>query len=1187
MKGFMADTMITPAPRKRRGWLRALTWILSCLIVLLIVAYFVATSSAFFKGVILPRVGKSLNADITVSDASIHPFSHVILRDLKIQAKGEQPVLAAPEVRARYHLFSIIGGNIRVDEVALVSPNVLVLTKSDGTSNLDPITRALKEKPGEKEKKPSKPAQVDVRDVTLSGGTVRLVKEYAGGNRDVTSVSNLNFTVNGVKNDGTGKMQLKGDIQVANNPPSPGTNGLLAANLNGNFEFSLTPDLAPGSAKGETRIAVTRAEGSFAEFSTLNAVLACDMTPTEIREAALRFEKGTERLGELHASGPFDAQKIEGRVKVELVSLDKRLLNTLGSSSGLDFGPTTITSTNEIQFTKSGAVVNATGQLDVGKLQVTRAGATTPALDVHAEYDVTVDRSASVATLRKVNLNGTQSGRPLLLGRLTNPMNIAWGNANNQFGNASLDLIVTNFNLVDWKPFLRDTVGGGMLNATLDLTSQANGKQLGYNADARFDDLSAKIGSNQVTQAGAHLRARGQATDLKQFRLDEFAAQLTQQNQQAVIVSGAGGCDTTAKTANMDVNLQASLPQLFRVMAQPDVSASSGTIKLTAKLAQKDKTKTVTGNLSLADFTGKFGNDVFQAYGTSVDLDVNNTPDQIQIRKVSGRVTQGGSAGGSFNLDGTCTPSSRNMQLNLKLADLNQNALRPFLEPMLTGKKLNSVSVNGDVSVHFAHNADSSLKANLQVTNLVVSTPGQMQPAAPLEARIQTDATLQKEVAELKQFLVTLTPTPRAKNELNFSGRVDFSDTNAVQGSVKLTADSLDVTKYYDLFSGDTNKVQKPSAEVGTPSQSILDLTKEPDAIHLPVKNFTIDANIGKLYLREVEITNLATLVKLDGGRVLLNPMRLALNGAPINATANLDLGVPGYSYDLSFKADRVPLAPLVNSFEPERKGEIGGTLNADAQIKGAGLTGTSLQKNLGGNFTIGMTNLNLSVLNLRSPVLKSVVNVIAAIPEMLRNPESSLTSLFSNVTGRKGAGSHGGLADELQQSPIDVIAASGAVGQGRIDLKQAVVRSPAFEADAQGNIQLAAVLTNSPIKIPVRVSLSRSIVERLRVVSSEVATNVSYVKLPDFLTLGGTVGEPKEQINKLALARATLQTFGGGGNTSSTNDSSGLMNRIGGEVQSIFRGGNRNQTNGANTTTNQPATNQSPINDLRRRFGL
>ena len=116
-----------------------------------------------------------------------------------------------------------------------------------------------------------------------------------------------------------------------------------------------------------------------------------------------------------------------------------------------------------------------------------------------------------------------------------------------------------------------------------------------------------------------------------------------------------------------------------------------------------------------------------------------------------------------------------------------------------------------------------------------------------------------------------------------------------------------------------------------------------------------------------------------------------------------------------------------MNSFQPERKGQVGGTVTAQARVSGAGITGASLQKNLAGQFDVSSTNLNLSVVNLKSPVLKTLVNVVSLIPELAANPVSAVAVLFQGLTGK--AGSTGGLADELQRSPVNAILARGKVG--------------------------------------------------------------------------------------------------------------------------------------------------------------
>ncbi len=1281
----MADaTLVTPAPRKRRGWLRAIAWIFGILIVLLVVVYFVATSSAFLKGVILPRVSKAANAQVTVGDASISPFSQVILRDLKVQPAGAEPLLTAAEVRLRYSLMDIIKGNIHVDEVALVSPTVTLIQNPDGSSNLDPLLKAQKEKAlaakpaAPAPPSPAKPLQVDVRKVALTDATIRQVKNYTNGTRDVLELSHVNVTLADLKNGQTGKLALGADMSVQN------TNAVLQAKLSGNFDLALTADLKPASIKGMTRLEVTKAEGALADLAAFGSELNVEVTPTDIKEVALRFQKGDARLGELRVSGPFDMAKTEGKLSIAIASIDKQLLNLAGAKTGMDFGSTKISSTNEVELAKGGSMITAKGQLDLSSFQLTRMNQTTPRLDLRSDYDLTVDRGQSLATLRGLTLTGTQNGNKLLQAELTSPMQIAWGNVSNAVGDSALTLTVANLNLADWKPFVGDVAPAGMVNLTAKVLSQEGGRQVTLDLDSRIDGLTVSAGSNHITDAAITLHANAKATDLRQFNISAYKLEVARRNETLTTVSGSGTYDKASEAADMQVIVQAALAPLLRVLPQPDMTISSGTVELKAHLTQKQrmqavtgnlaladfsgrfgknevrslgttadfdvgmtpqqvqirklaskltqganaagsldlsgtfdpgtqdadlqadaqialapllqvvpqpdmsvtsgtvelkahitqkqKAQTVTGNLALADFTGKFGKNELRSFGVTMDLDASMSPQQIQVRKAAGKLTQGGKAGGSFDLATTYDLSKKSADLTAKLADFNQYGLGPFLEPALGDKKLVSVAINANATAQYDPQGASAVKAELQVTNLVVKDPKGQFPATPLEAKLQVDASVQKQVANVRQFQVTLTPTSRATNQVQLSGQVDMSQTNAIQGNLKLAADSLDLTSYYDLFMGGKQTPGKgaaPAASQTTPASAPApapaEANKEPDLITLPFKNFTAQASIRRLYLREVEIADWQATTKIDGGRVVVNPFKLSLNSAPVNSTVDMDLGVRGWKYDVSLSAMAIPLTPLVDTFQPERKGQIGGTTTVQGHISGAGITGASLQKNLAGQFDVNSTNLNLSVVNLKSSMLKTLVNVVAGIPELIRNPTGTVTSLLGGLTGK--AGTSGGLADDLQRSPINAIVVGGKVGEGRVDLRQAVVQSAAFKADASGGaITLAPVLTNSAIQIPVAISLSQPIAQRIGLASASTSTSAAYTKLPDFLTMTGTVGEAKTKINYLALAGLAGKSVLGAGQ--------GLGGSVGGAVGSIL---------GVNpaTTTNQAPASQSPVNSL------
>ena len=1195
----MSNETVSVPPKKRR-FLRVLLWSAGALIILIVAVYFVATSSAFLKGVILPKVSKQLNADVTVSDASIHPFKEVVLENVKVQAAGQEPVLTAQKVVLRYSLTDIIGGTIHVDEVTVASPTVALIEKADGSRNIDPILKAQqakpkepgKEKPPEQPSKPSKPPQIDVRKVAVTGATVRYIKEHKGGTRDANEISNLNVTLENLKNGQTGKLSIAADMSVESNPPAPATNGTLQARLDGHFEFALTPDLKPGSVQGNTRVNVAKATGAFSDAATLGVNLDCDATPTEIKQVALKFAKGDAGLAQLLVSGPFEMQKQEGKLTVQLAGLDKRLLNLVGAKNGLDFGPTTIGSTNQIELAKAGAVITAAGQLNVNKFQVTRTNQTTPALDLVTKYNVTVDRNASNAVVRELTINGTQKGNALIHGELANPMTVAWGNAASAMGDSTLNLTVTNFNLLDWKPFIGDQVSSGDIAVQLQVLSQQAGKQVSVNLDTRVQNLAAKAGTNEISGVLVTLQVKARAADLKKFDLTACEVGVVQRDQNLANVTAAGTYDTESQNADMQVNLRAALPNLLKVMPQPDASFSAGKFEAALRIVQRPEsgggTKTppqvvqsITGKAGLSELTGHFNKMEFRGFGTIMDLDVNKTPQAVEIRRIAGEVTEGGKPGGNFEITGTYQ-TDQTAKIMAKLNGFNQVALRPFLESALADKKLVSIAINGSANAQYNPQGDSAVKADLQVTNLVVNDPKGQIPPKPLEAKVQLDAALQKQVAEIKQAALMLTPTQRGKNELKLTGRVDMTKTNAYEGNLKLAAESLDFTTYYDLFAGGPKPEEKKPATTGsskpetpaTPAPAPAKPEKEPEPMTLPLRNFTADVNIGRLYLHEVEITNLQTAVKIDGGHVVVNPCQLALNGAPIKANADLDLSIPGYKYDTSLDMNSVPLAPLVNSFQPERKGQIAGTLTTQAKIKGQGTTGASLQKNLSGQFDVLTTNMNLSVVNVKGKMLKSVINTVAALPELIHDPAKGLSDLVAGATGGSG------LLEELKRSPLDSITVHGTAGSGHVNLTQALVQSPAFEAAAKGDIILAPVLNNSALNIPVSISLGRQLAQRFNLAPADMTTNTLFVKLPDFLTIKGTVGDVKTERKDSVLAGMALKGAAGAASGTVGN----ILNSVGGLLGGGTKSANTNAATGTNTpstSTNAPAQNQNPVDNL------
>jgi hypothetical protein len=1173
----MAESTSTSAAPRGRKWLRILVWVSGILILLVVVAWFVVTSSGFLKAMVLPRVGEALNAKVTASDIALKPFSQIVLKDLKIEPAGREALFSAPEITVRYRLMDILRGNYNVELIAVEGPTIQMVQQPDGSSNLDPVLEAQAEEEPE-EPAPGgtdEPMKLDLKRLTVKNGTLRWVKLYEGDHRDVAEVKDLNLTVENVRNDFTGTADVSGVLQMQSNPPEVEGRGLLQGTLAGKYSFSLTRDLAPAAVQGGSRVLLTRAEGMFEGMGNSGANLNVEITPVEIKQVSLQFQRGQTNLGELRVSGPFELAKQEGKLVVQLLGVDKKLLDVAGAPMGLTFGPTTITSSNSVQIANAGDLLTIAGDFNLTQFQVTRTNQTTPPIDLHADYSVTVDQAGSNAVLRSLTVVGTQNGQPLLKGDLSSPMAISWGNPTNAVGDSAFNLVLTGLNLADWKPFVGDVAPQGVVSGKAQLVSKNAGQLLDFDANSRIENLVVMADTNRIEQLTATFQAKGQAVNLEQYSIPNYEFTLAQRNQPVISAAGGLTYNMTNEAANVQFAGQMMLAPLQGMMPVEDLALTAGQADFKLRVIQTNAVQHVSGNFALKNLTGTYAGSTLSNYQSTVDLNITASEQEIQIHKLSGMVAQNNTPGGDFAVSGKYNRVNETAQISSRLSNFNQHGVGPFIEPMLTGQKLVSLALNGVADIQTTTNNASVIRADLSVTNLVVQAADSRTPQPALSAGLQADAVLLNDITELRRVMLALTPTARATNQVLLTGKIDLSDTNAMQGSLKLHADALDLTRYYDLFMGDTPTATTASSPAPPATASATPQPEtEPEAIDLPVRNFTAEATVGRLYLRELEITNLALGMKVDGGVMAIKPAQLSLNGAPVTGAVNLNLGIPGWDYAFEFSALEVPLAPMVNSFMPEEKGTVGGHLSARAVVKGKGITGPSLRQHLSGNFSGGATNLNFAVPQVENRLLRSVVHVIGILPELKRNPNVAVGAIVGNLLGRPGSQS-GGFLDDIAAAPIQIISASGAMGSGKVNIVQSTIQSQAFVAGTQGSVELAPVLTNSQINFPLSIALQRSLAEKINFVPAGTPTNVAYVSLPNYVTLQGTMGEPKPAYNYAALAGTALEQFGG--TIPGVDDKTGhLIQGLGGLL-----GGRRPATGPTNVPPAQTNTAPAPQRNL------
>jgi uncharacterized protein involved in outer membrane biogenesis len=613
---------------------------------------------------------------------------------------------------------------------------------------------------------------------------------------------------------------------------------------------------------------------------------------------------------------------------------------------------------------------------------------------------------------------------------------------------------------------------------------------------------------------------------LTQFDLADWAA---------LLGPGLGGkLDATlalvAEAANrqMRLDLRARAQDLSFGPPPNRLTQSQAQATLNATYTHRDNGPALSGKFSLANPGGAPTDALPPGYDASGEFDLDQAADLLTVKRIALAFQLAGQPGGSVEMSGKYDTAKQTGESTYRIANLNQHAVRPWLGSAFGRNRLLTLSLNGSGGARYQGAGNSTHKADLALSNLVVEDAEKRAPLPAVSAQMKLDVGLTPAAVDFRECQLSWPATARAQNRADVKGTISFTKS---RGDLKLQAESLDLTPFFDLYAPPA-----PSPGTAPPPVPASPPAGEPAPVKLPLQQQSFTLAIGALYLRDLAVSNCATTVLIEEGKVSVKPLQLALNGAPATGEILLDLGVPGYAYDLTLKAEGVPVQPLADSFSPATKGQYQGGLVLDARIKGAGTTGTSLQKNLDGAVAFAFTNASIQLL---APKWQTLLVPIATL---LRIPE-------------------------LASSPLRSADANLKLGGGRIEVTGANVLSDSYVATIKGEIPIADVLTNSPLNLPVRLALSRPLAQKANLIPAGAPTNTAHVALPDFVTVKGTLGSPSADLNKVALGSLLLRALPGG-----VGETAGQLLQ---GVQGLGAGllGGRTNVSG----TNAPATNTAP----------
>lgn len=1131
----------------------------------LVVLYFFLTSSMFLKSFVLPKVSDAIGATIAVDDVSLHPFSGLELTKLRVTPTGATSLASIDRVRVQYSLTAILGGTIDVSEVLLENPVITLEQGADGSMNL-PKPSGQPTAAAAPSTTPSKPILLKVRNVAIKDGSFRLTTIVPQGGKQTIEVTGINVSADQLANGSTTQLGLGASLAVF--LPDGAS---LKGKIGGKYDIALNPELLPQTVAGSLRADIVSATGLLKEASGFSAGLIIDSTATELRQFKLAFEQGGQSFGSVSLSGPFDLVKQEAQIRYQIAGIDRRVLKVAAPMLPYDLGRTAISADGRVDLLQHGKVVASQGRITIADLSLmSPAGDKTPELQIVTEYRTTVNQAEQLAKLETLGLTVTQSGRALINGGLDQPMSLSWAKAGQGVPDSTFKLSINRLETTDWKALAGTNLPSATVSAQLTVRATRDGKDLQATLQTALDNVVLVVGAKTIRGLQLKLATDATLAEFKDLNVKALDLNLQHSGRDLVTLKASAAHNTDQKNSRAEFNGEFQIPALLETFPIDTASFSAGTLRINGKLDAKPGVTNLATDLVLAGLTGHFGELQLQDYQSAISLMADLSGNTLNLQKLQLTAQSGPGLGGMLEASGRYDLAQKIGDFAFKTIDFNERAIGPFVAAALAPKNLVSVSLDVNGKVSLLKGGDISLQTDLGVSKLVVNDPTGSVPNTPFALGLTLDVAQRGSAIDLKNLRLDLGKTALAPNQLVLKGTVDLA-TNAAPSALSIQSDGLDLTPLYNLLADPTktNATSAPADVVSKPTAASAE-SVEPAPITLPLRQLSVDVNIAKILLREIEIADWKARISLKDSVIAIDPLSLKINGAPITAKVTANVGVPGYRYDTQLRIDRLSLEPFVNSFAPERKGQTHGTLLVNANIRGAGVTGASLSSNLNGSFAFTATNLNLKLADTKTPLIRTIINVVTALPKLIQNPAAQVGGWIGQLTGGAPAKT-GSWVDDLQMEPLDVIDLSTDIGNGAFTLKTARVQSAALRIDARGGLRFAPVITNSTMNIPISIALSRKISEKAMLLDDATPADAAYAPLPEFLTMKGTLGNPSPSIDKLALASMGAKTL--------ARAAAGLGGNLGGKVAgAVGLLGNLLGTPPATApATNAPATKINP----------
>ena len=543
----------------------------------------------------------------------------------------------------------------------------------------------------------------------------------------------------------------------------------------------------------------------------------------------------------------------------------------------------------------------------------------------------------------------------------------------------------------------------------------------------------------------------------------------------SISLSNKAALDDAVPVVRLNVN---ALPLAWAnplIPADAGLSVESGTlnVQLTTKVANMGKQVDVSGSIEVNDIGVRSGDMSIRDLAVREDIDLRLSGfTNLTIARVQTQVLAAGKKAVEIVVKGALDLSDISGNVDVVIADVNQDLLAVLPPELLAGVEVQSFRVTGNIAAAIRDaGAGLSAAGTIGVADAVAQLPG-FEPTPALNVETSFAAALTKTEATLSKFelntstggktLANLGLTANAPMPLK-SGRISASLTST--GLDLRTAESLLKPVEASTPAEDGTGTQPDTPAPAPGGEDAEPTPSEGRTVDLGGLAATVGLDLKNIMYQDIVISSCTGNVDVTYNVATVKPLDLVINGATLSIEGSVDLAEPGFAYDLKTKLSDLPFAPFIKTFAPDLESALAGGLKTfEATLSGKGTAPADIVKNLAGAVAFSLKELTMSTDKASLQELP-VLNLLFIPYKWLDSLSESLQSLApaqglaGDVTGLKAKTDErlGKLKHiEFEQGDLRLEA-----GSGKLTLAKCILDSNLTEAlSFSGAVDLAGIGT-------------------------------------------------------------------------------------------------------------------------------